>query len=59
MSTEFPIRLSSPLGDGNWDKRTVDLLLHESGEVSWDATGFKEREAAQTAALFGAEEEKS
>lgn len=42
--TTLPVRLEFPLGDGNWDKRFVTLLLHESGEVTWDAEGFKERE---------------
>lgn len=52
-ATTFPIRLGFPLGDGNWDKRYVTLLLHESGEVAWDAEGFKERETTELDAVFG------
>lgn len=48
----FPIRLGFPLGDGNWNKRYATLLLHESGEMSWDVEGFKARENAERAALF-------
>lgn len=53
-ATTFPIQLRLPLGDGNWDKSYMMLQFLESGEVSWDAAGFKERETEALNGLFGA-----
>lgn len=53
-TTRYPILAELSLGDpGDWGRRVVTLLLHESGEVSWDAAGYQEQEAVELDGFFG------
>lgn len=50
---QFPIIQKIELGDGNWDKSYVEVMLNEDGTVTWDKVNYVKRYKQEQQAFFG------